>query len=166
MDYILIKSNRKTISLTLTEACEILIKAPLKMTEKEIEEFLQKHRKWIEKAMHRQRSRSQYTETDIDALYKKAEEILPQKLEYYCGLMGLKPTHVSVTKAKTRFGSCSSKGRICFSVYLFGYPEEAIDYVIVHELAHLKYLNHSKQFYSLIENYLPDYNQRKKLLKS
>lgn len=165
MEYTLIRSKRKTISIAVTENCETIVKAPLLMSEEDIEAFIKKHQRWIEKAKLRQQSKPKYTREDIEALYKKAEDMLPEKVDYYSSLMGLKPTHVSVTKAKTRFGSCSLAGRICFSVFLFAYPEEAIDYVIVHELAHLKYLNHSKDFYALIEKYLPDYNKRRKLLR-
>ena len=63
------------------------------------------------------------------------------------------------------FGSCSSKRRISFSFRLMQYPAEAIDYVVVHELAHLRHMNHSPQFYALIEQYMPDYKSRRALLK-
>ena len=90
---------------------------------------------------------------------------LPQRVEYYGGLMGLMPLGISITGARTRFGSCSSAGRICFFWRLMQYPDEAVDYVVVHELAHLAYMNHSRDFYALIEKYMPDYRRRKKLLK-
>lgn len=79
--------------------------------------------------------------------------------------MNLYPTALKITSAKTRFGSCSGKDSICFSYLLMRYPDEAIDYVVVHELAHIKHKNHSKAFYTLIEKYLPDYKEREKLLK-
>ena len=79
--------------------------------------------------------------------------------------MGVDYGHISITSAKTRFGSCSSKGNIAFSYRLMLYPEAAVDYVVVHELAHRKEMNHSRAFYKLIEEILPDYKQRRKLLK-
>ena len=79
--------------------------------------------------------------------------------------MGLYPTQVRVTGAKTRFGSCSSQGHICFSWRLMQYPEEAIDYVVVHELAHLKHMNHSPAFHALVASVLPDHKQRRALLR-
>lgn len=166
MEYTLIRSKRKTVSLEVSENLQVIVRAPLDMSVKRIEEFVTKNEKWIEKAKERVINLPQFDKEEINKLYKIAKEILPEKIERYSELMGLKPTHVSITKAKTRFGSCSNKGRICFSVYLFAYPEKAIDYVVVHELAHLKYLNHSKEFYSLIEHYLPDYKERKALLKN
>ena len=81
------------------------------------------------------------------------------------GLMGLRPAGITITGARTRFGSCSSKRRISFSFRLMQYPPEAIDYVVVHELAHLRHMNHSAQFYALIEQYMPDYKVRRAMLK-
>ena len=80
--------------------------------------------------------------------------------------MELVPAGIKITSARTRFGSCSGKNSICFSWRLMLYPPEAIDYVIVHELAHIRHHDHSPAFYALIEQYLPDWKARMKLLKS
>ena len=69
-------------------------------------------------------------------------------MAYYSEQMGLYPTQVRITGARTRFGSCSSQGHICFSWRLMQYPPEAIDYVVVHELAHLRYMSHGAEFYA------------------
>ena len=79
--------------------------------------------------------------------------------------MGLVPAGIKITSARTRFGSCSGKNSICFSWRLMLYPPEAIDYVIVHELAHIRHHDHSPAFYALIEQHLPDWKVRMKLLK-
>jgi predicted metal-dependent hydrolase len=79
--------------------------------------------------------------------------------------MGLEPTGVGITGAEKRFGSCSAKNRLSFSWRLMRYPEAAVDYVVVHELAHIRHKNHGKEFYALIESYMPDYKERRKLLK-
>ena len=79
--------------------------------------------------------------------------------------MGLKPKGVKITSAKKRFGSCSANDSICYSWRLMLYPKEAIDYVVVHELAHIVHKNHGQGFYSLIEKYLPDYKERENLLR-
>ena len=83
----------------------------------------------------------------------------------YSEIMGLYPTGITITGAERRFGSCSGKNRICFSWRLMRYPEEAIDYVVVHELAHIRHKDHSKAFYACIEQVLPDWRERRKLLK-
>ena len=72
---------------------------------------------------------------------------------------------MKITSARKRFGSCSGKNSLCFSYWLMLYPQEAVDYVIVHELAHIVHKNHSAAFYRLIGQYLPDYRERIKMLK-
>ena len=79
--------------------------------------------------------------------------------------MNLHPTGVTITGAEKRFGSCSAKNRICYSWRLMAYPEAAIDYVVVHELAHIRHKNHGKEFYACIESILPDWRTRRGLLK-
>ena len=79
--------------------------------------------------------------------------------------MGLTPTGIKITAARKRYGSCSGKNSLCFSCFLMRCPEEAIDLVVVHELCHIRVKNHSAAFYALLAQYLPDYKERKKLLK-
>ncbi|MBQ3537483.1 MAG: M48 family metallopeptidase, partial [Clostridia bacterium] len=76
------------------------------------------------------------------------------------------PLRITVTGAKTRFGSCSGKNSISFSFYLMRYPEEAVDYVVVHELCHIIHHNHSAAFYKEVEKILPDYKRREKILRT
>ena len=96
---------------------------------------------------------------------KNALPYLKERTDYFSGIMGLEPTGVKITSAKKRFGSCSAKNSICYSWRLMLYSKEAIDYVVVHELAHIAHKNHGPQFYALIEKYLPDYKEREKLLR-
>ena len=108
---------------------------------------------------------SNLTEQDIKALKKKAKQYFKEKTEYFSNIMGLKYGRITITSAQKRFGSCSSKGNISYSYRLMLYPEAAREYVIVHELAHLKEMNHSRKFYAIVEKVLPDYKNRKRLLK-
>lgn len=169
MEYKLIRSKRKTISIEINERCEVIVRVPLRMGQREIDCFVFEKRGWIEKSLKtmqkRAESRKTYTDEDIKALYKKASEILQSRLEFWSGVTGFIPTGVRITSAKKRFGSCSPKNSLCFSVYLFDYPAAAIDYVIVHELCHIKEHNHSKKFWTLVEKAMPDYKERQELLK-
>jgi predicted metal-dependent hydrolase len=105
------------------------------------------------------------TAEEIDALKARARAVLPEKVAHYGAMMGLHPTGLKVTAAQKRYGSCSAKNSLCFSCYLMRSPDEAIDAVVVHELAHIRYKNHGKSFYALVEQYMPDYKARKNLLK-
>ena len=104
------------------------------------------------------------TQEEIAALKEKARAILPQKVAYWSAVTGLKPTGIKITTARKRYGSCSGQNSLCFSCFLMRCPEEAIDLVVVHELCHIKEKNHGPRFYTLLEHYLPDYRERKKLL--
>ncbi len=95
----------------------------------------------------------------------RAARVLPEGVKRYAALLGVQPASVRVTRAKTRFGSCSTKGALCFSLRLFRYPKEAVDYVIVHELAHLIHPDHSPAFHRLVASVFPDHKARRALLK-
>jgi predicted metal-dependent hydrolase len=109
---------------------------------------------------------NELSDTDIEQLKRKAWEYIPSRVDYFASIMGVTPANVSINRAKTRFGSCNSKKRLNFSCNVMRYPIEAIDYVIVHELAHIKELNHSKRFWAIVESILPDYKERQKILKT
>lgn len=167
--YSVIRSKRKTLSLQVNDKCEVIVRAPLKYPELKIDEFVKEHTAWIEKAVLRQKQNSfkfdSLTESDIEILKNRLREYLPGKLDYYSELMGVRHNGYKVTSARKRFGSCSGRNTLCFSYILMLYPEEAIDYVIVHELAHIRYHNHSKDFYRFIESVMPDYKVRQRLLR-
>ena len=168
MDYRLVRSTRRTLAAEIARGGEIIVRVPMNMPISRIEAFLKKNEKKICEAAERAKNATPaYSLKDKEAeeLVKKAREIIPQKVEYFSKLMGVEPKGVSITSAQKRFGSCSSKGRLCFSFNLMQYPEEAVDYVVVHELAHLKELNHSKKFWAVVECYMPDYKSRRAMLR-
>lgn len=168
MEIIVIRSNRKTVSLSVNDDLEAVVKAPLLTPNSIIYDFVQKHQSWLERAIENKKhalEKTNLTDEQINNLMVLAKEVIPKRVEYYSNLMGLKPTGVKITKAKKRFGSCNQNNSLCFSVFLMQYPDYAIDYVIVHELAHIKHHNHSKDFYNLIEQYLPDFRERENILK-
>lgn len=170
-EYRLVRSNRKSLSVEINKKLEVVVRAPYLLPKFTIESFVKSKEAWIEEAILKMQNKLEnapvdLTDAEIKSLKQKAKEILPPKVEYYSKLMGLTPLGIKITSAKTRFGSCSGKNSICFSCRLMLYPEKAIDYVVVHELAHIKHKNHGKKFYSLIQKYMPDYKERQALLKS
>lgn len=168
MEYKLIQSKRKTIELSIDDELNTVVKAPLKMSIADINSFVEKHEKWIKKHIEDKKNRLEkyYVSKDEESMLKeKAKFHLGERTEYFAKVMGLEYSGIKITSAKKRFGSCSAKNSICYSWRLMLYPAEAIDYVVVHELSHIKHKNHGKEFYKLIERYLPDYKNREKLLK-
>jgi predicted metal-dependent hydrolase len=95
-----------------------------------------------------------------------AKIIMTEKAAKYTELMKVQPAKIGITSAKTRWGSCSGRNNINFSWRLIMAEEEVVDYVIVHELAHIKEHNHSPRFWAIVENILPDYAACKKKLKT
>ena len=169
MEYEVKYSGRRSLSLVIRRDGGLLVRAPYRFPEDKIRTAIEEHREWIEKhsAMAKQKNDrfSALTDADIRALKKEAKAVLPELLSHYSKIMDVEYGRVTISSAKTRFGSCSSNGNIALSWRLMCFPKEAQEYVVVHELAHRIHMNHSKEFYQLIERILPDYKERKKLLK-
>ena len=168
MDFKVVYSTRKTVAIKIDNG-EVIVKSPKRFSRSELAKIVDQHREWIEKAKIREKAKrdkySARTDSDIKLLKKLARAYFTEKCEYYAGLMHLSYGKLRISSAKTRFGSCSSNKTLSFSYLLMLYPEQAREYVVVHELAHLVEMNHSPRFYSIIEKYMPDYKIRKKLLK-
>lgn len=167
--YTLLRSQRRTLAVEIRSDLEIYVRAPESCPQKDIDSFLLQREKWIDEHLEKMRLRPpakpEPTPEEIDGYLSLAKKEIPLKVAHFGNIMGLSPTGITITGAKTRFGSCSAKNRLCFSWRLMQYPEEAIDYVVVHELAHLVHKNHGRQFYALIESVMPDYKERRKLLR-
>ena len=166
--YEIIRSDRKTLGLQVKDG-RVIVRAPRRVTQQQIERFVREHEDWIQNALNRQAAKQaahpEPTEAERAEFIRLAKKILPQRTAYWSARMGLTPTQIRITSARRRFGSCSSEGHICYSWRLMQYPPEAIDYVVVHELAHLKHMNHSPAFHALVAKYLPDHKARRALLK-
>lgn len=171
MNYEIIRSKRKTLAIEVRKDGTVIARAPKRCSEKTISSFVQKNGLWIERTLKKFEERNKNTiqykieETDIQLYKKKAKEYLPERVKYWSEITELSPVYVHITSAQKRFGSCNGKNGICFSYRLMAYPQKAVDYVIIHELAHIKHKNHSREFYSLIEKYMPDYREAEKILK-
>ena len=168
-DYTLIRAKRRTMSLQLDRDGRAVVRAPYGVKKEFIDRFVAEHEGWLARAREKQQNRRlahpEPTDEERKALIARAKEYLPMRVDYWSGIMGLPPTGLKITSARTRFGSCSGKNSLCFSWRLMQYPPEAIDYVVVHELAHIRHHDHSPAFYALIERYMPDWRERMKLLK-
>ena len=168
MEYTVKYSKRKTVSIQVKDGA-VIVHSPVGVSEDRLSAMVNSHREWVEKQLARQEQKKEKypepTPMEERKLRAEARVVLKAKLDYFSKIMGLKYGRLTISGAKTRFGSCSGKGNISFSYRLMMYPEAAIDYVVVHELAHLVHLNHSKSFHTLVAKYLPDWAERKKLLR-
>ena len=159
MDYELIRTKRKTIGIQVKEG-NLIIRAPYFVSKEEIETILYKHKNWIHKQLEGekiQKEISPLTKDEIQKLMEEAKNLIPQRVAFYAEKMGVSYNRITVRKQKTRWGSCSSKGNLNFNCLLMLTPKEVIDSVVVHELCHLKEMNHSKKFYKEVLKVYPDY---------
>ena len=161
LQYEVIRSNIKNVYIQIRDG-KVIVKAPKRITETKISEIIEKKQKWIEKAAQKSLIKEERKEK-----YTKEEflEIIQQNLNNLVILTGLKPNKVRVKKIKYAWGSCSSNKNITINEKLICYSQDAIRYVILHELCHIKYMNHSKEFWNLVQSYMPDYKEVKKELK-
>ena len=166
-DYTLIRSARRTLALEVGSDGALTVRAPRRMSRAEIDRFVAAKSGWIASARARQTRRTEARDslTDPDVLRARAETELPPRLAAWAAKMGLEPTSVRITSAEKRLGSCSADGRICLSFHLLRWPDAVVDYVLVHELAHMRHHDHSPAFYAEIECWLPDYRAALALLR-
>ncbi|MCT7549478.1 M48 family metallopeptidase [Aliarcobacter butzleri] len=108
-----------------------------------------------------------YNIKNLDKFYKnEIEKILPNIVETFSKKMDLYPTSISYRKNKRTWGSCNFKNGLNFNILLIKFPLEIMQYVVIHELSHIKHKNHSKNFWNLVEKYCPNYKQIEKEFKN
>lgn len=134
--------------------------------------FFSRHEKFLQMHLPEQ-SWSEVTEEHLQNYFPKllkfyqreAEKLIRERIQIWSEQMKLHPKALKFRNQKTRWGSCSSRGSIQINWRLVGAPVEVIDYILVHELAHLKHMDHSDQFWKLVEVHCPNYQDSEKWLK-
>lgn len=219
-EYQLIRSKRKTISISFDRNGELLVKAPVWLPKKQIDVFVEEKSEWINTNRIRiQRAKEEAVKNRLhlesgDELYflgekrtltviredrkrskvicamdrlllyvpyeadyehkreqlekwyrKEAAALLSEKAEEFAERLQVTYEDIRIKDQKSRWGSCSSKGNLNFNWRIIMAPEMICDYVVIHELCHLVYLDHSEKFWRLVESICPGYKQYKKWLK-
>lgn len=170
-NFTVVRSARKTLSLQIRPDGSLLVRAPLKLPEKEILKFVREKSDWIEKHLEKVESANRAAEQaplsmeDIHVLAEQALTELPPRVRFFAERMGVTYGRITIRNQRGRWGSCSSAGNLNFNCLLMLAPPEVRDYVIVHELAHRKQMNHSAAFWEEVEKVLPDYRRQVKWLK-
>lgn len=218
LKYLLVRSNRKTIGISIEKDGEVKVTSPFGVSDSYIRQLLQKKAYWIFKKIEDVEAKKVMVAKNFEdgesffylgKMYRlkliennsirkptielrdlniiimfphtfetsklkaalslwyieKFKCVLEEKVESYSKLIGVYPKKVFIKEQKTRWGSCSSKGNINLNWRLIMAPQGVIDYVIIHELCHMREMNHSKQFWSLVENILPEYKEYRGWLK-
>lgn len=174
MEYELIRSRRKSISVEIKPDGSIVVRAPQRLPKREIERFLSDKSDWIRthrsKVLQRQAQEqanpvSSLTDEQLCSLKKRASVAIAERVAYFAPLVGVTYGRITIRSQKTRWGSCSSAGNLNFNCLLLLTPPEVLDYVVVHELCHRKQMNHSPRFWAEVARILPGYKASKKWLK-
>lgn len=106
-----------------------------------------------------------FTMDEIRKLAAQALISIPEKVKKYAPIVGVSYGRITIRNQRSRWGSCSGKGNLNFNCLLMLFPDDVIDYVVVHELCHRKYMNHSADFYAEVERVFPEYRRCQKWLK-
>ncbi len=169
MDYTLIRSERKTVSVSVKGNGSVVVRAPKGASRERIEGFLLTHKEWIkktrEKVLRENAEVKPLKKEELSALCEKAKKVIPEKVRRFAGILGVTYGRISIRTQKTRWGSCSANGNLSFNALLMLMPDEVTDSVVVHELCHRREMNHSAAFYELLTAAYPGYYECRAYLK-
>ncbi len=207
----IVRSRRRTLSLEITPAAELVVRAPLRATDSWIMKLVEEKRGWIEKKIAEAKNRPtpgerRFVSGDAflflgrsyplavlegsnagislgDRLYigeerlpechgllkawytQKAAEILPARVAGVAAILDYVPKKIRISDTRRRWASCSSTGTLSFCWRLILAPPEVIDYVIIHELVHLRQPDHSDRFWEKVKKAMPDYERHRHWLR-
>ena len=206
--YKIVRSKRKTIALTIDSEAQLVVRAPMKLGEDVIKDFIRKKEKWI---IDKQRQVMDYAtkqsafilEDGENVLYfgksyavlrrdtpeiaiegnflivpetmtldgfaawmkEQGNNIIRERVDYYANLLGVKYSSIKMSEAKRRWGSCSTGNTLNFAWRLVMCPQSVIDYVVVHELSHITYKDHSAKFWTRVATVIPSYKEAQDWLR-
>jgi len=171
MEYELIYSTRKTIAIQIMEDGRVVVRAPKKAGKRAIERFLSEKDNWIrtkqQEILEAYENKKSGLLTEAQKLKMKglAKEVFAAKTAHFARIMGVTYGRITIREQKTRWGSCSLAGNLNFNWKLLLAPDEVVDYVVIHELAHRREMNHSSRFYAVVAEIMPDYKVWQRWLK-
>ena len=167
----IIRSTRKSIGIEIKSDLTVIVRAPLFLSDNTVKKLVLEKEDWIDKKIEQIKNKSSlslpaFTQKEIEILREKTRVTITPKAEYFAKILNVSFNKLSVKKQISVWGSCSAKQNINFNLLLCLCPDEVIDYIVVHELCHLKELNHSKRFWSEVEKVLPNYKSLRLWLKT
>ena len=157
------------MAVSVDRTGKVIVKAPFGMPEIFVDSFINNNRSWIEKRVREEIDKASrakpLSEEEISRLKDRRREVMTQKTEKFARIMGVTYSYVHITSAKRRWGSCNSKGGICYSYRVMLLDDERQDYIAVHELSHRRHMNHSPRFYAQVAKVLPNYREIEKRIR-
>ena len=206
--YTVVRSKRKTVALTIDSSARLIVRSPMRLSDRAIREIVRKNAQWIGKKQKQisdyyakqsafvleegasvQYVGNSYTvrrreipniaidgsfidvpiglsiDGFADWLKGQGEGIIRERVEHYATLMGVKYASVRMSGAKRRWGSCGAGNTLNFAWRLAMCPQSVIDYVVIHELAHVAYKNHGARFWARVSTVMPCYKEAERWLR-
>lgn len=161
--YTLIKSRIKNMYIHIKDG-NVIVKAPNRLKEKYIYDFVNRKAKWIYEKVKESKTNPKMQEKIEQEDMERLSKIVEESVRKYSITLGVAPKKVRIKDIKYAWGSCSSNKNITINMNLARKNENAIEYVVLHEMCHLVYMNHSKDFWNLVEKHMPRYKEYKKML--
>ena len=159
-----VKESDRAKRMRLAVYCDatVVVTVPRGVEMGLIEKFLQEKRSWIEDKIayftqFKNKPITRFSETDYKKYKDDAFALAYERVSHFNQIYGFSYNDINIKNQKTRWGSCSAKGNLNFNYKILFLPEAVRDYVVVHELCHLKEFNHSKKFWNLVAKALPEY---------
>lgn len=166
------RTKRKSAAIKITADMQIVVFVPLYVSDNEIERMVISKSKWIDEHMLKvqstidERSKlEKITFEQVKELADQAVEYIPKRVKYYAEKENFVYNKITIKNLVSRWGSCSTKGNLNFNCLLMLTPDYVIDYIVVHELCHLREMNHSEKFWAEVEKIMPDYQRAELWLK-
>lgn len=170
----IIRSKRRSMAIQIRTGGSVVVRVPMHASDRAIKRFVSAHARWIADnrgQMFERRKKLADNPYDIPAWEslsaadkKIAKQKIMEHVDYYARRMEIDYGSISMRNQKSRWGSCSSKGNLNFNYRLAYLPEELLDYVVVHELAHRRHMDHSAAFWEEVETYYPAYKKCRQML--
>jgi predicted metal-dependent hydrolase len=167
-----LRQSKRARRLRLAVYCDgrVVVTTPFDFSENAVQRFLQGKINWlISKIDYFKKFKyiniGRHSRQDYLTYKEKALSFVQESVAYFSQTYGFEYKKINIKRQKTRWGSCSKKGNLNFNYKIIFLPENIRDYIVVHELCHLKELNHSKKFWDLVAKIIPDYREIRKELK-
>jgi predicted metal-dependent hydrolase len=168
ISYQVIRSSRRTVSLEIRPDGSVLVRAPRRLSERAIRDFVASKEAWLREKLRKYENRPalpMLTEEELTNLKNEAKADLTARVHRFASLVGVTIGRITVRAQKTRWGSCSREGNLNFNCLLMLTAPEVRDYVVIHELCHRKEMNHSPRFWAEVEKHCPGYRRHRTWLK-
>lgn len=160
IQYSVVKSKRRKTSEIIVDKKGVVIRTPFSKSNSEVRKIVEEKGKWIFKKQLEFGKRISITKRKF-----YSRKYITKRVNFYASKIGIFPQEINIKKLKSRWGSTTKNNTINLNEYLLKAPKGAIDYVILHEICHLKIRDHSHRFWKLVQKFMPNYVDNKKWLE-